>query len=176
MSNEQAPKLEDILNLPLKRTGVDVPEGSYPGTLFGFGVPFMLKQAAEYVKSGQPSERPVFEAKFAVRAKDGTVQQLDYLLPVSTNGGINRRSNLYKMLRALKGTDSNYFKQDSSGDFAEGIKLSSFIGCYGVVQVKKNKKDFPQIETIASPIEGLRYPTMEEWKKLEIDASEDIPF
>ncbi len=176
-TEELAPTLAAVLEAPLKTRGSDVPEGSYPGTLFTFGEPFMIEGSAAFAKPGVSNVKAVFEVGWAVRTKDGSVQSIDYLLPViSQNGGAHRRSKLYKMLRALRGSDPKFFKQDGSGDFADGITLRSFIDSSGVVQVKKNKKDFPVVETIASPIDGLKYPTKEECEKLIARESEEVPF
>lgn len=176
-TEELAPTLDVVLSAPLKTTGSDIPEGSYPGVLYVFGEPFMIEGSAAFAKPGISNVKAVFDVGFAVRTKDGSVQSIDYLLPViSQNGGAHRRSKLYKMLRALRGSDSKFFKQDGSGDFADGITLQSFIDSQGVVQVKKNKKDFPMVEIVASPIDGLKYPTKEECDKLIARESEDIPF
>jgi hypothetical protein len=161
-----APKLEDVLGSELHRSGSDIPEGSYPGTLYNFGEPFMLASAPQFVKPGQPAERAVFEMQFAIITKDG-IQGVQHLVPVPEGGASNRRSNLYKALKMLRGTDPEYFEKD--GNFAKGANLKKFVGSTCVVQVKKNAKDFPTVEALASPVDGMKFPTMEECKRLEAE-------
>lgn len=173
-----APKLEDVLGSELHRSGSDVPEGSYPGTLYNFGEPFMLASAPQFRKPGQPEERAVMELQFAIITKDG-IQGVQYLVPVPEGGAANRRSNLYKALKMLKGTDEAFFQKD--GNFTKGVNLKKFVGSTCVVQVKKNAKDFPTVEALASPVEGMKFPNMEECKRLEAElaTAEDgstIPF
>lgn len=169
-----APKLEDVLGKELTRTGSDIPEGSYPGTLYGIGEPFMLASAPQFVKPGQPAERPVMELKYGIVTKDG-LQAVQFLVPVPEGGAANRRSNLYKALKAMKGADEKFFQKD--GNFAKGVNLKMFLGANATVQVKKNAKDFPAVETIASPMDGVKFPTLEECKPLvDAEQSEGIPF
>lgn len=168
-----APSLKDVMNAPLRVTGNDIPAGSYGGVLFGFSEPFMIPVSEQFRKEGGPKERAVFEARFGVYVK-GKAEEVDYLIPVPDGGAANRRSNLYKMLRAL-GTGNNKLLTDEG--FAEGVNMQAFIGCTGVVAVKHNAKDFPQIESVAPKMDGVKYPTLEECKGLDAPASsEAIPF
>lgn len=174
-NKEAAPKLDDVLGKELHRTGSDIPEGSYPGTLYGFGEPFMLAVSPQFRKPGQPDERPVMELKFGIFTKDG-LQAVQRLVPVPENGAANRRSNLYKDLKSMRGADPAVF--DNQGNFVKGVNLQTFIGSNATIQVKKNAKDFPTVEQVASPMQGVKFPTLEECEKLkELEAaSEDIPF
>lgn len=174
-NNENPPSLDDFLNTPLKKTGVDLPSGSYPATFFAWGKPWMIENV-KFRKEGQPSKKPVIEARFAVRAPDGSVQLVEYLMSYVRPDGANRLTTMYKMLRSMKGGDSKYYKQDNSGDFADGINPRSFLGANAVIQISKNKDGFPKIDSVNSPIDGLKYPTQQECKSLETEVSEGVPF
>lgn len=167
------PKLEDVLGAELSRSGSDIPEGNYPGTLYGFGETFKVRTSMKFKKPGDPDERVVFEAKFGLVTKDG-VQTTDYLLPVPDGGMANRRSNLYKMLKAMRGGDEKFFLPD--GNFAKGVTLKGFIGSNAMVQMKRNEKDFPQVESVSGPATGIKYPTVEESVAAEPKGSDHIPF
>jgi hypothetical protein len=175
MSENKAPSLKDVLGKDLQATGQDIPEGSYPGVLFAFGEPFMLKVAEQFRKPGKADERAVMELWFGVRVKE-TMASVAYLVPVPEGGATNKRSNLYKALKALKGNDPKFF--DKEGNFAKGISLEKFLGATATIQVKKNAKDFPQVESLASPMDGVKYPALDDTKGLaeQLKASEDIPF
>lgn len=174
-----APKLADVLGKTLTATGQDIPEGNYPGILFAFGDPFMLPVAEQFRKPGKPLERAVMELHFGVRVKE-VMASVGYLCPVPEGGATNKKSNLYKALKALKGSDPKVFDKD--GLFVPGVTLQGFIGATATVQVKKNKKDFPQIETLSSAMDGVKYPSMEETAKLVEELKEtpvsdgDVPF
>lgn len=174
-SQTKAPSLKDVLGNELKATGQDIPEGSYPGTLFAFGEPFILPVAERFQKPGRPKERAVMELWFGVRVKE-QMASVGYLVPVPEGGAANKKSNLYKALKALKGGDSKFF--DKEGNFAKGVTLEKFLGASATVQVKKNDKDFPQVETLASAMEGMKHPSLDDCKPLVdlLKASEDIPF
>lgn len=166
-----APSLKDVMNAPLRVTGNDVPAGSYGGILFGFSEPFMLAVSEKFRKEGGPTHRAVFEARFGVNVKD-KMEEVDYLIPVPDGGAANRRSNLYKMLRALGTGDDKLLSGDG---FAQNVNMQSFIGKTGTVVVKKNEKDFPQVESVAPPMAGVKFPTLEECKGLT-SGSDGIPF
>lgn len=172
---KQAPALKDILGSSLKATGNDIPEGNYPGVLFAFGEPFMLKQSDKFKKEGQPDERAVMELFFGVAVK-GKTESVALLVGIPEGGAANKRSNLYKALKAMKGSDSKFF--DGEGNFAKDVNLEKFLGATASVQVKKNSKDFPQVEAISSPMDGVQYPTLDACKGLveALKASESIPF
>ena len=143
----------DFLNLPLTRTAWDIAEGNYAGVLAAFGKPFELKD--NFAKEGDPDKKVVFEAVFVILTKDGA-QTVDYLLPLPQGGMANRKSNVYKMLKSLRGADPKFFQPD--GNFSKDVTLTGFIGSPAMVQVKKNAKDFPAVEAVASPVEGVKLP------------------
>lgn len=175
MSETKAPSLKDVLGKDLRATGQDIPEGNYAGVLFAFGDPFMLDVSEKFRKAGKPTERAVMELHFGVRVKEG-MAAVNYLVPVPEGGATNKKSNLYKALRALKGADPKFF--DKEGNFVPGVTLEKFIGANGSVQVKKNAKDFPQVETLSSAMDGVVYPTMKECDTLveAMKADGDISF
>lgn len=176
MTEKKAPSLEDVLGKDLQATGQDIPEGTYAGVLFHFGEPFMLAVAEQFRKKGRPDERAVFEMWFGVMVK-GKLCSVSYLVPVPEGGATNKRSNLFKALKALKGGDPKFF--DKEGEFVKGVKLSSFLGAAAGVQVKHNAKEFPQVEALTGPMDGTKYPKLEDCKALEeaLKAqSDDIPF
>lgn len=169
-------KLEALMTTQLAVTGADIPEGSYPGTLFEFSEPWeMDNKQSKFYRPGQPEKKVVFEASFAIFDKAGAIQRLEYLLPWPDGGAANRRSNLYKMLGKLA-NGTKLIRED--GAFAQGTTLASFLGLTGILQVKKNAKDFPNIESLAARIDGLKYPSLEDCKGLDkIDNAGDvIPF
>lgn len=166
-------KLDDVLNQPLKTTGSDVPEGSYPGTLYKFGEPFEVDNTrGKFYKEGQPSKRVVFEACFGIYDKVGKLESIEYLIPVPDGGAANKKSNLYKM---LKGLATGTALMTAEGEFAPGTSLKSFIGATGVVAVKKNDQDFANVSGVGPKMDGAKYPTLEECKALQ-GSSEAIPF
>ena len=165
----QHTKLADIMNAPLKQTGLDIPEGSYPGTLFGFGEPTMIPVAEQFRKPGGLTATLKFEMRFGLRVKD-SVQEVAYLVPVPEGGSVNRRSNLFKALRGMRPDCFNH-----EGSFNPNVTLATFIGSAATVQVKKNKKDFPQVEAVAAPMQGVVCPTIEECAVLAA-SSDGIPF
>jgi hypothetical protein len=165
-------KLEDVLNQPLKTTGSDIPEGSYPATLYKFGEPFEVDNTkGKFYREGQPKTRVVFEACFGIFDKSGKLESLDYLIPVPDGGAANKKSNLYKM---LKGLATGTALMSSEGEFAAGTTLKSFVGTNGVVSVKKNDQDFANVSGVAPKMEGAKYPTIEECATLK--GSDNIPF
>jgi hypothetical protein len=166
-----APRLKDLMGAKLKVTGADLPAGSYPAILYGFGEPEMMAVSERFQKPGRPKERAVFEAHFGVYDKKGAIQNLNYLLPVPNDGAANRKSNLFKMLRSLGAGDGKLWNGDG---FAEGVSLESFLGKEGVLNVKMNEKEFAQVDAVAPRMDGVKYPTLEECKALE--SSEDVPF
>jgi hypothetical protein len=169
MTTTEATKLASILNAPLHQTGLDIPEGSYPGTLFGFGEPTMIPVAEQFRKPGGPTATLKFEMRFGLRVKD-SVQEVAYLVPVPEGGSVNRRSNLFKACRGMRPDLFNH-----EGAFNPGVTLQSFVGSGATVQVKKNKKDFPQVEAVAAPMQGVVCPTIEECAVLAA-SSDGIPF
>lgn len=166
-------KLDDIVGAEVKVTGADIPEGSYPATLFAFGQPFKVPVSDEFKKKDGPTHRIVFELRFGLFDKSGTIQELQYMVPVPEAGEVNRKSNLYKAMKSLAAGDTKYI--DDQGNFTKGTKLTSFVGRNVVLGVKKNKKEWPQIESVAPKMDGAKYPSLEECKKL-LTSSEDIPF
>ena len=157
MEKEAASKDMDFLNAPLVRTGSDIAEGNYAGVLADFGKPFELKD--NFAKEGEPLMKTVFEAIFVIASKDGP-QTVDYLLPLASGGMANRKSNVYKMLKALRGTDTKFFLPD--GNFAKDVTLSAFLGSPAMIQVKKNAKEFPAVEAVTGPVDGVKVPTAKE--------------
>lgn len=158
-----APALKDVLGKGLKATGQDVPDGNYAGVLFAFGEPFMLAVGEKFKKANGPAERAVMEFHFGVRTKEG-LATVNYLVPVPDAGATNKKSNMYKALKALKGTDAKFFDKD--GNFKEGVTLESFLGATASVQVKHNTKDFAQVETLSGAMDGVVYPSLDDCKAL----------
>src|SRR3989304_10124893 len=107
MSERKAPSLKDVLGKELVATGQDIPEGSYPGILFAFGEPLWVKTADKFKKEGKPDERLVMDLHFGVRVKD-SMAAVSQLVPVPEGGASNKKSNLYKALRELRGTDDKF--------------------------------------------------------------------
>ena len=167
-------KTNPLLDAPLRKTGADIPEGSYPGVLLEFGEPALVPVAEQFRKPGKPDQVLRMDVVFAIRIKGGGVERISGLVSVPEGGALNQRSNLYKYLKALRGGDEKFFKKD--GEIADGVSLRSFIGSPATVQVKRNKKDFPTLEAVAGPMDGMNYPTAEECKGLTIEPSDDIPF
>lgn len=167
-------KLDDVLNTQLKKTGFDIPEGSYPAVLFGYGEPFKLKVAEKFRRPGQPEDRAVMDLRFGIRLPDGKVVEVNRLVSVPTAGGAGSKGNLFKALKAMRGSDPKFFTD--KGDFAEGVNLKAFIGSPATVQVTKNDKGFAQVEAVAGPMAGVAVPTLEECKPLAVEGSEDVPF
>lgn len=166
--------LKDILNAPLRATGVEIPEGSYPGVLLGFSDARRVPIAEKFRKANGPSDRLCFDANYVIRIKDGSCQLVSYLLPVPEGGATNKKSNLYKMLRALAAGRPGLMTDDG---FASGVTLESFLGASATVSIAR-KGDWSNIEGISSPLDGAKYPTDEELKVLKSSAADsgDIPF
>lgn len=167
---------DDIFNKPLKKTGVEIPDGNYPVTLIGYSEPFILEVADEYKKKGKPTERQVFDMKFAVRVKSSKGPEthlVKYLVPVPANGMSSVKSNLYKCLKAI---GANFF--DKEGSFKDAVTLKSFVGANGVAQIELNAKGFNKIAAVTGPIEGLSYPIEVDYKNLidEMDGDGTAPF
>lgn len=167
-------KLDDLLGGDLKLTGADLPDGSYPAILFGFSEPFEMKQSEKFKKEGQPAYRTLFDLRFGLRDKQGTIVELTYMVGIPDGGEVNRKSNLYKAIVALAAGDAKIV-DPKTGNLQPGIKLPLFVGRPCVLGVKKNAKEFPQIDTVAGPMDGAKYPTLEECKSL-LTSSEGIPF
>lgn len=162
--------LDDVLGLEPKVTGADIPEGSYGTILFAFGAPFTLKQSEKFKKPGQSDVRTLFDLRFAVFDKSGGVQELTKMVGVPDGGEMNRKSNLYKYLKTLKPE-----KFDKEGNIIKGTKLKDFIGSVGVLSVGKNKEDWPEITAIGGPMDGAKYPSIEQCKEL-LAGSQGVPF
>lgn len=160
MSNETS-TAKDIAGRALKSTGQDLPDGTYPATVYGVGESKWIP--SQFDEGGK---REVFEVDVAVRGKAGEVQRVGYLLP-TTEGGVHRRSNMYKMLVALAGGNRKLIKED--GELADGVTLSSFFGQNALVTVTKNDKGFPKITGFAPKADGLKYPTGKECEELKFD-------
>lgn len=176
MRTESDVNLDDILNQEIKASGADILPGSYGGTLIGFGKPFMLKVSEKFRKPGQPDKRLVFEAIFVVYDKKDALQAIEYLTPVPDRGLTNRKSNVYKLLRALAtGTD----KMDKDGNWKTGTKLADFIGLPGVLDVQQNEKEWPVVKGVAPAMAGVKYPELkaaQDWYKSQKSDDSDIPF
>ncbi len=173
--SESAPSLRTIMEAPLKATGADIPAASYGATLLGYGDPFMIAVAEKFKKPGQPEKRAVFEANFAIFVKD-QITEISYLIPVPDGGATNRKSNLFKMLRALGGSDPKLFNAEGEVFASPNVKLVDFVGKTCVLSVKKSDKDFPQVESVGKPMDGVKYPSLEDARKALSISSEGIPF
>ncbi len=167
------PSLADIENQELRATGQDIPDGSYGATLFGFTEPFWMPVSEQFRKPGQPEKRLCFDARFGFYDKAGQLTELTYLMPVPDGGAANRKSNLYKVLKALSA--GNVELINAEGNIPKGVKLASFVGRSGVLSVIKNKKDWPQISSVSPRMDGIKYPTVEECKA-NLKGSDGTPF
>lgn len=156
--------LDDVLNQEVKATGAEITEGSHPGVLFGFGQPFKLSS-----NFGPP--RDVFDLRFAMYDRNGVVAEVCILCPVPTGGELHRRSKMYKIAKALANGDASLMKGE---DFVSGFKLTSLLGRPAILAVKKNAKDFPQVDSVNPPMAGAKFPTAEECKTLA--SSPGVPF
>jgi len=167
--------LDDILGAEIKLTGADLPPGSYPATLFGFGAPFRMKVTEQFKKEGGPEYKDNFDLRFGVVDKQGNLVEQTYMVGVPDGGEVNRKSNLFKALLALSNGDPKVINE--KGEVAKGLKLKSLIGRNCVLNIEKNKKDFPQVASVAQKLaaEGVKYPSLEECKKL-LTSSEGVPF
>ena len=171
---------EKYLNQELKRTGDDIPEGTYPARLVSLG---NFREMASAERFGG-KKRLMMDCNFAIRlrgkgkdGKDGKVTACNYLCAVPVNGKAHIRSNAYKLLKALAAGDEKLLSR--TGEFGEGITLKSFFNRTAVVtiEIRANEEGgegFPNIKTIAPPMDGLPYPTEKEAS--ETDTGEDIPF
>lgn len=169
-TKEPVPSLDDVLNKPQKITGTEVPEGTYPGTLYGYSEPFWLAQSEKFKKPGQPDKKLMVRAEFGVRLKDGKVETTGMMFQVP-QGEIHRKSNSYKFVKALAMGDAELMNAD--GDVAASFTLRKLIGKTAMVSVKNNDKGFPQVDGLLAPVDGAKYPTLEECKDL---GSEGVPF
>lgn len=169
-AKEPVPSLEDVVNKTQKVTGTEVPEGTYPGTLYGYSEPFWLNQSEKFKKPGQPDKKLMVRAEFGVRLKDGKVETSGMMFQVP-NGEIHRKSNSYKFVKALALGDAELMNE--KGDVSASFTLKKLIGKQAMVSVKNNEKGFPQVDGLLAPVDGAKYPTLEECKALE---SEGIPF
>jgi hypothetical protein len=163
-------KLDDLMGNDLKLTGADIPAGSYGVILFGFSEPFRMKQSEKFKKEGSSEYRDLFDLRFGLFDKSGSVVEQTYLCGIPDGGELNRRSNLYKALKAL---GLEFFDKD--GALRKGIKLKDFIGKVGVANIEQNKDEWPQIKTIGGPMDGAKYPTLEQCKEL-LTSSQNVPF
>lgn len=162
-TDESIPSLEDILSAPLKKTGSDIPDGSYAATLYGFSEPFYVPTAEQFRRQGQPDKSLRIEMQFAVKTKDG-LQSVEFLVAMPEGGHVNQKSNLFKALKAMRGSDPKFMTKE--GNMVPGVNLKSFIGSPATVQVSHNKKEFPKVDAVASPIDGMVCPTLKECKAL----------
>lgn len=162
--------MDALLGSELKLTGADLPAGSYPGVLFAFSKPFLMPVGEKFKKPGQPEKRPVFDLRFGIFDKAGALVEVTLLAGIPDGGEVNRRSNLYKALKALA---PDAF--DNEGKMKPGNKLTSFLGKTCVVNIVLNKKEFPQVDGLAPPLAGAKYPDPEACKK-ELTGSQDVPF
>jgi len=163
-------KLEDLMGAPLKLTGADIPPGSYGVVLFGFSEPFRMKQSDKFKKKDSPECRDLFDLRFGLFDKSGSVVEQTYLCGIPDGGELNRRSNLYKAFKALRPE-----KFDKEGALVKGTTLKDFLGAVGVVNIEANKDEWPQIKSIGGPLDGAKYPTVEQCKEL-LTSSQGIPF
>lgn len=168
---ESTVDLDALVGAELQATGAEIPDGSYGAVLFAFGKPFRLKQSEKFRKEGQPEFRDCFDLRFGLYDKDGNLAELTYLSGIPDGGKVNRRSNLFKALRAVGGETMI----DKEGNFAKGVKLSSFLGKPCVLGVKKNKDEWPNIDSIAPPMAGVKVPSLDECKAL-LTSSQNVPF
>ena len=169
-TKEPVPSLEDILDHKQKVTGTEVPEGTYPGTLYGYSEPFWLKTSEQYKKPGQPDKRLMIRAEFGITLKSGQVESAGMMFQVP-QGEIHRKSNAYKFVKSLASGDAELM--NDKGDVAASFTLKKLIGKAAMVAVKNNEKGFPQVDGLLPPIDGAKYPTLEECKDL---GSEGVPF
>lgn len=146
--------LADVLNQEQQATGAEITDGSYPGTLFGFGEPFKLNS-----NFGAP--RTVFEARFGILDKHGNLAEVNFLLPVPEGGKIHRRSKLFGLIKSIG--DASLIEGE---DLAKGFKLSALLGRSGVLDIKNNEKKFPEVKGVGGKMAGAKYPTLEECKEL----------
>ena len=163
-------KLDDLMGAEMKLTGADIPPGSYGVILFGYSEPFRMKQSEKFKKKDSPEYRDLFDLRFGLFDKSGSVVEQTYLCGIPDGGELNRRSNLYKALKAI---GLEFF--DKEGSLRKGTKLSSFIGKVGVANIEANKDDWPQIKSLGGPMDGAKYPTLEQCKEL-LTSSQGVPF
>ena len=123
--------------------------GSYPAYLAGFSEPYVLE--------GKYGAQTKFDALLVVKGKE-TQTIVRYTITVPT-GAIHPKSNLYKLIAAL---DSGKFVE--ANKFKDGFKLSDAKGKLNVEIEEKN--DFPRIVAVASPMDGLTYPTEQDSMEL----------
>jgi hypothetical protein len=167
--------VDQLLGTELHATGVEIKPGSYPGMLRAFGEPFMIPASEKFKKPGSPEKQAVFEASFLIRLQDGSVEAVEALLNLPSDG-INRKSKLWKMLKVLNG-DKGKFIDMEKDVFKKGATLAGFVGLSCLVVVDKNSKDWPVVKDIAPSIDGVKYPTAKEAESwLEKQGSEDVPF
>ena len=161
---QTAPKID--MNALLVTVGTDIPEGSYAARFIGFGEAKLLDS------SFSPGEKELrLPALFAIRLKDGSVEPVDGLISPPDGGKVNRKSNLGKLLKVLANGDSKLW--DTGKDALQtGATLGSFVGltCTVAVKMGGKNKDFPTVGSYMAPLDGLKYPTEEETKKLGSDA------
>ncbi len=146
---------KDILNQKLTLRE-DVTAGSYPATVYGVGEPKTIPSQFH------PGARLVFEVNVAIRTKTGTVQRVGYLLPVG-EGGVHKRSNMYKMLAALGASDK---------ELEGGSAFGDYLGRSCLATIEINEKGFPKVTGFAPAVDGLKYPTAEECARLVEDAED----
>lgn len=172
--NKEPSKLDTLMDAPLQATGNEISEGSHGGTLFKFGEPFELDNTkSQFFKAGDPEKRLVFEAIFGLYDTNGALTALELLLPFPEGGATNRKSKVYKTLKSL--ATGTKLLNEKDGSFSKGTTLKSFLGLPGVLAIKKNKKEFPTIESVAPKMDGVKYPTLKECESITIE-SRDLPF
>lgn len=166
-------KLDNLLDAPLVKTvAVDIPPGTYPATLIGFSDVRLIKDG--FAKPGRPDMKQVFDMDFAIRVKDGSIETISHMVNVAEGGMTNQKSNLYKALKLMGGPPGKKLFDDD-GNYVSGTTLRSFIGSNAILNVGKNKKDFPSVESLGAPAEGPKYPEKEEIEKA-LAASDGVPF
>lgn len=170
MSNEKKTVKVDM-NAPLVTTGADIPPGTYPAAFRGFGEATWMKSS--FGKDGEDKEQLRMPAEFAIRIKDGSIEVIDGLVGPPDGGKVNRKSNMHKLLKALANGDPKLWDSATDG-VAAGVSLGAFRGRPCMIAVKHGgkNKDFPTVESYMAPVDGAKYPSEEEMKKL----GEDAPF
>lgn len=172
--HEPTPKLADIINAKQKVTGNDVPEGTYPGTLYGYSDPFWLTTAERFRKPGQPEKRLMIRAEFGITLQKGGLESVGMMFPVP-QGELHRKSNAYKFVKALASSDPEIM--NANGDVSDSFTLARLIGKTAMLAVKNNEKGFPQVDGLLPPLDGGKYPSLEDCKPLaESGDSGKVPF
>src|SRR5882757_5649931 len=112
-------RLEELMDSDLQVTGADIPDGTYAAMLFEFSEPWEMDATkSKFFKAGDAATKTVFHASFGLIDKGGTLQRVDHMLPFPDGGAANRRSNVYKLLKAVATGKPELIKED--GNFAKG--------------------------------------------------------